>query len=83
MEMARVNLYFFIPSQDGSTALHQASFTGTIEMAALLLSLGADGLTRVSLKRYWYNYAATNTFLRILKAEYLFIGAPIIKTLNA
>ena len=33
---------------DGSTALHQAAFTGTIEMVALLLSLGADGLARVS-----------------------------------
>lgn len=36
------------PFKDGSTALHQAAFSGSIEIVALLLSLGADGLMRVS-----------------------------------
>ena len=35
-------------SSDGSTCLHQAAYSGTVEMVALLLSLGADGLKRVS-----------------------------------
>lgn len=33
---------------DGSTALHQAAFSGSIEIVALLLGLGADGLMRAS-----------------------------------
>lgn len=34
-------------SLDGSTCLHQAAYSGSIEMVALLLSIGADGLKRV------------------------------------
>jgi len=34
-------------ASDGSSALHQAAFSGSIEMTALLLSLGADGNIRV------------------------------------
>ncbi len=33
---------------DGSTCLHQAAYSGKLEMVALLLSLGANGLKRVS-----------------------------------
>ena len=32
---------------DGSSCLHQVAYTGSLEMMALLLSLGADGLKRV------------------------------------
>ena len=35
-------------ASDGSSALHQVAFSGSIEMIALLLSLGADGTIRVS-----------------------------------
>ena len=42
-------LHDFIIFKDGSTVLHQAAFSGSIDMVALLLSLGADGLMRVSL----------------------------------
>ena len=35
-------------SIDGSTCLHQAAYSGSIEMVALLLGLGADGLKKVS-----------------------------------
>ena len=35
---------------DGSTGLHQAAYSGSIDMVALLLSLGADGLKRVRQK---------------------------------
>ena len=34
-------------SLDGSTCLHQAAYSGNLEMIALLLSIGADGLKRV------------------------------------
>ena len=32
---------------DGSTCLHHAAYSGSVEMLALLLSLGADGLRKV------------------------------------
>ncbi len=35
-------------ASDGSSALHQVAFSGSIEMIALLLSLGGDGTLRVS-----------------------------------
>lgn len=34
-------------ASDGSTALHQAAYSGSMDMVALLLSLGADGMMRV------------------------------------
>lgn len=34
---------------DGSTALHDAAYSGTAQMVALLLSLGCNGLIKVSI----------------------------------
>ena len=39
-------------ASDGSTALHQVAFSGSIEMIALLLSLGGDGTIRVSHEKF-------------------------------
>lgn len=34
---------------DGSTCLHEAAHSGSMEMIALLLSLGANGMKKVQL----------------------------------
>ena len=77
---------------DGSSCLHQAAYSGTVEMVALLLSLGADGLKKVSAGHqciiHCYSYTCMQCIdvlhnRRTMKEGHLFTGALTAQTLSA